>query len=191
MDAIDEFEEEIFDETLMFDLVCLGGGTAAGHWASALTDTDNTSTSSNAQSPLQERGLTAAIISGYPAGLPPYERSCLHTSALNPEISAVRDSSMPGFPAVDGHTAEWYAAAGSELSKAIKHSIHTTDCADFASLSNTASALVIIALTSRGAQLLVSAFLTVHCSVATAITDAGSTAMLMLICNINMYVYTL
>eukprot|EP00953_Heterococcus_sp_UTEX-ZZ885_P019592 10941-Heterococcus_DN1.PRE.1 len=61
---------------------------------------------------------------------------------------------MPGFPAVDGHTAEWYAAAGSELSKAIKHSIHTTDCTDFALLSNTASALVIIALTSRGAQLL-------------------------------------
>jgi hypothetical protein len=127
MDAIDEFEEEIFDETLMFDLVCLGGGTAAGHWASALTNTDNnTSTSSTAQTPLQERSLTAAIISGYPAGLPPYERSWLHSTALNPSLSAARDSSQSGFPAVDGHTAEWYAAVGSELSKAIKQYIQLT-----------------------------------------------------------------
>jgi hypothetical protein len=124
MDAIDEFEEEIFDETLMFDLVCLGGGTAAGHWASTLTSTDNHSTNSATQSRLQERGLTAAIISGYPAGLPPYERSCLHTSALNPSLSAARDSSTPGCPAVDGHTAEWYEAAGSECSAAVIHAMY-------------------------------------------------------------------
>jgi hypothetical protein len=128
MDAIDEFEEEVFDETLEFDLVCLGGGTAAGHWASALADADtDSSSSSSATQSLQERGLTAAIISGYPAGLPPYERSYLHTSALNPSLSAVRDSSQQGFPCVVGHTAEWYAAAGSEYSATVLHAVHATN----------------------------------------------------------------
>lgn len=33
LDAIRETEDEIFEETLHFDLLALGGGVAAGYWA--------------------------------------------------------------------------------------------------------------------------------------------------------------
>lgn len=33
LEAIRETDDEIFEETLKFDLVALGGGVAAGYWA--------------------------------------------------------------------------------------------------------------------------------------------------------------
>lgn len=33
LDAIRETDDEIFEETLRFDFVALGGGVAAGYWA--------------------------------------------------------------------------------------------------------------------------------------------------------------
>lgn len=33
LEAIRETDDEIFEETLQYDLVALGGGVAAGYWA--------------------------------------------------------------------------------------------------------------------------------------------------------------
>ncbi|CAM9262728.1 unnamed protein product, partial [Hapterophycus canaliculatus] len=101
-------DEEIYEETLLYDLVALGGGVATGYWGEAIARS------------LGEQRRTAAIVSGDPAGFAPFERPALSKGCLNPASSNTRDFSggSSAFPFVckgsggESHDPEWYRANG-------------------------------------------------------------------------------
>ena len=74
------------DEKRAAKFVCLGGGVAAGYWASTLA----------AEAPTLQAGggggakPFALIVSAEPAGLAPYERSEVSKSLLDPDRPALR-----------------------------------------------------------------------------------------------------
>eukprot|EP00752_Nemacystus_decipiens_P017496 g15685.t1 len=108
LEAIRETDDEIFEETLHYDFVALGGGVAAGYWADAIAGS------------LVANGRTAAIVGGDPAGMVPFERPALSKGCLNPGSKDSRDftSSSSAFPFVcrgsrgEAHDPEWYQANG-------------------------------------------------------------------------------
>ena len=112
------------DEKRAAKFVCLGGGVAAGYWASTLA----------AEAPTLQAGggggakPFALIVSAEPAGLAPYERSEVSKSLLDPDRPALRrlgaGSALPFAPSLaageiagsaEPHAPAWYADKGVEL----------------------------------------------------------------------------
>ncbi|CAM9240958.1 unnamed protein product [Choristocarpus tenellus] len=109
--TVKETEDEIFHETLYFDLLALGGGVASGYWAQAISKD------------LSEKGLTAGIISGDCDGLAPYERPALSKGCLVPGLEKLLDytATPSDFPFVckgsggTEQTPHWYKEHGITL----------------------------------------------------------------------------
>ncbi|CAN0075666.1 unnamed protein product [Ascophyllum nodosum] len=70
-----------------YDMVCLGGGVAAGYWAEEMVALIKSGARSTGVSPK----LKICIISSYPEGLAPYERSELSKECLRPSDAHHRD----------------------------------------------------------------------------------------------------
>ncbi|CBJ48589.1 conserved unknown protein [Ectocarpus siliculosus] len=70
----------------MFDMVCLGGGVSAGYWAEEVVSL----LKSGAEQPGFNRPKLC-VVTGYPDGLVPYERSEMSKECLRPENNHSRD----------------------------------------------------------------------------------------------------